>query len=138
MGIYTLCPDIGIACIGSLADLDFERNNQTTVPIRGEDRVAFSLSTRRERQRLAIIPEELPVCVDMLTVEVYVSSVLTVLRGRLKDHKDTTLPVAESRSVLVKLVAIRDAAVFASVGPALPVALAIETEFLCPEVDISI
>ena len=74
----------------------------------------------------------------MLAVEVYVSSVFTVLRGRLKDHKDTTLPVAESRSVLVKLVAIRDAAVFASVGPTLPVAFAIEAQFLRPEIDIAI
>ena len=74
----------------------------------------------------------------MLSVEVYVSSVFTMLRGRFEDHEDATLPVAEGRSVLVKLVAVRNASVFASVGPALPVAFAIEAKFLRPEVDISI
>ena len=51
----------------------------------------------------------------MLSVEVYVSSVFTMLRGRFEDHEDATLPVAEGRSVLVKLVAVRNASVFASV-----------------------
>ena len=74
----------------------------------------------------------------MLTVEVNVPLVFTVLWGRFKNYKDSALPIAESCSVLVKLVAVGNAAILASVGPALPVALAIETEFLCPEVDISI
>ena len=33
LGIYPLSSDIGVARIGPLADLDFERNNQTTVSI---------------------------------------------------------------------------------------------------------
>ena len=97
-------------------------------------------TNHRQNRREAdpFIPEELPVCVDMLAVEVYVSSVFTMLRRRFEDYEDVTLPIAEGRSVLVKLVAVRDAAVFASVGPALPVSFAIEAQFLRPEIDIAI